>query len=153
MCFSASNIDRLRDFIKHVYVDRRYTGERSVEKPPRAKVIYMCTLSFSSHYCDGCLINSPCLYKPSFLSYGASLSIMEMVQNLLNVHLPICREKLRISMEIAGETRIRVVHGVLLMMILLSVVMVIGLVLVEEVHHMIKTIDKVMIIKKVLSEK
>ncbi|GAU39274.1 hypothetical protein TSUD_72130 [Trifolium subterraneum] len=28
---------RLRDFIKHVYVDRRFTGERSYDKPPRAK--------------------------------------------------------------------------------------------------------------------
>lgn len=33
----GSNIDRLRDFIKHVYVDRRYSGERNMEKPPRAK--------------------------------------------------------------------------------------------------------------------
>ncbi|XP_022897648.1 probable ADP-ribosylation factor GTPase-activating protein AGD14 isoform X2 [Olea europaea var. sylvestris] len=33
----GSNIDRLRGFIKHVYVDRRYTGEGSFEKPPRAK--------------------------------------------------------------------------------------------------------------------
>ncbi|XP_042065751.1 probable ADP-ribosylation factor GTPase-activating protein AGD14 [Salvia splendens] len=32
----GSNIDRLRDFIRHVYVDRRYTGEKNVEKPPRA---------------------------------------------------------------------------------------------------------------------
>ncbi|KAK9107211.1 hypothetical protein Syun_023222 [Stephania yunnanensis] len=24
----SSNVDRLRDFIKHVYVDRRYTGDR-----------------------------------------------------------------------------------------------------------------------------
>ncbi|KAL2342509.1 hypothetical protein Fmac_003794 [Flemingia macrophylla] len=28
---------RLRDFIKHVYVDRRYTGDRIYDKPPRAK--------------------------------------------------------------------------------------------------------------------
>ncbi|XP_057768108.1 probable ADP-ribosylation factor GTPase-activating protein AGD14 [Salvia miltiorrhiza] len=34
----GSNVDRLRDFIKHVYVDRRYTGEKNVEKPPRAKM-------------------------------------------------------------------------------------------------------------------
>ncbi|CAI9780382.1 unnamed protein product [Fraxinus pennsylvanica] len=34
----GSNIERLRNFIKHVYVDRRYTGERSFEKPPRAKM-------------------------------------------------------------------------------------------------------------------
>ncbi|KAG8367406.1 hypothetical protein BUALT_Bualt16G0068600 [Buddleja alternifolia] len=34
----GSNIERLRDFIKHVYVDRRYTGERNLEKPPRAKM-------------------------------------------------------------------------------------------------------------------
>jgi len=34
----ASNVDRLRDFIKHVYVDRRFSGERTNDKPPRAKV-------------------------------------------------------------------------------------------------------------------
>ncbi|KAK4430765.1 putative ADP-ribosylation factor GTPase-activating protein AGD14 [Sesamum alatum] len=34
----GSNIERLRDFIKHVYVDRRYTGERNLEKPLRAKM-------------------------------------------------------------------------------------------------------------------
>ncbi|PWA66733.1 NSP (nuclear shuttle protein)-interacting GTPase [Artemisia annua] len=33
----SSNVERLRDFIKHVYVDRRYSGERSSDKPPRAK--------------------------------------------------------------------------------------------------------------------
>ncbi|OUZ99717.1 Arf GTPase activating protein [Macleaya cordata] len=33
----SSNVERLRDFIRHVYVDRRYTGERSIDKPPRAK--------------------------------------------------------------------------------------------------------------------
>ncbi|KAL8209376.1 hypothetical protein R6Q57_006108 [Mikania cordata] len=34
----SSNVERLRDFIKHVYVDRRYSGERSFDKPPRAKM-------------------------------------------------------------------------------------------------------------------
>ncbi|KAF9617270.1 hypothetical protein IFM89_035214 [Coptis chinensis] len=34
----SSNVERLRDFIRHVYVDRRYTGERSVDKPPRVKM-------------------------------------------------------------------------------------------------------------------
>ncbi|XP_057968114.1 probable ADP-ribosylation factor GTPase-activating protein AGD14 [Malania oleifera] len=34
----SSNVDRLRDFIKHVYVDKRYTGERNLDKPPRAKM-------------------------------------------------------------------------------------------------------------------
>ncbi|XP_076911258.1 uncharacterized protein LOC143569165, partial [Bidens hawaiensis] len=33
----SSNVERLRDFIKHVYVDRRYSGERSFDKPPRAR--------------------------------------------------------------------------------------------------------------------
>ncbi|KAK9268766.1 hypothetical protein L1049_000528 [Liquidambar formosana] len=33
----SSNIERLRDFIKHVYVDRRFTGERSFDKAPKAK--------------------------------------------------------------------------------------------------------------------
>ncbi|EPS61339.1 hypothetical protein M569_13457, partial [Genlisea aurea] len=31
----GSNIERLRDFIKHVYVDRRFTGEKTTGKPPR----------------------------------------------------------------------------------------------------------------------
>ncbi|XP_074273842.1 uncharacterized protein LOC141597324 isoform X2 [Silene latifolia] len=34
----SSNGDKLRSFIKHVYVDRRYTGERSIDKPPRSKM-------------------------------------------------------------------------------------------------------------------
>ncbi|KAF3441938.1 hypothetical protein FNV43_RR15854 [Rhamnella rubrinervis] len=34
----SSNVDRLRDFIKHVYVDRRYSGERNYDKPPRVKM-------------------------------------------------------------------------------------------------------------------
>ncbi|KAK7314503.1 hypothetical protein VNO77_33028 [Canavalia gladiata] len=33
----SSNVDRLRDFIKHVYVDRRFTGEKTYDKPPRVK--------------------------------------------------------------------------------------------------------------------
>ncbi|XWS72002.1 hypothetical protein CRYUN_Cryun02cG0003300 [Craigia yunnanensis] len=31
----SSNVERLRDFIKHVYVDRRYSGERNYDKPPQ----------------------------------------------------------------------------------------------------------------------
>lgn len=42
--FAASNVDRLRDFIKHVYVDKRFTGERSYDKPPRSQVV-KCLLS------------------------------------------------------------------------------------------------------------
>ncbi|KAF2304553.1 hypothetical protein GH714_033312 [Hevea brasiliensis] len=34
----GSNVDRLRDYIKHVYVDRRYTGERNYGKPPSVKL-------------------------------------------------------------------------------------------------------------------
>nr|KYP35383.1 putative ADP-ribosylation factor GTPase-activating protein AGD14 [Cajanus cajan] len=33
-----SNVDRFQDFIKHVYVDRRFTGEKPNDKPPRVKV-------------------------------------------------------------------------------------------------------------------
>ncbi|XP_039684783.1 probable ADP-ribosylation factor GTPase-activating protein AGD14 isoform X1 [Medicago truncatula] len=33
----SGNVDRLRDFIKRVYVDRRFTGDRSYDKPPRVK--------------------------------------------------------------------------------------------------------------------
>lgn len=36
--FFCSNVDKLRDFIRHVYVERRYTGERSVDGPSRVKV-------------------------------------------------------------------------------------------------------------------
>ncbi|XP_044464324.1 probable ADP-ribosylation factor GTPase-activating protein AGD14 isoform X2 [Mangifera indica] len=35
----SSNVARLRDFIKHVYVDRKYSGgERNYDRPPRAKM-------------------------------------------------------------------------------------------------------------------
>ncbi|KAB2076848.1 hypothetical protein ES319_A06G067300v1 [Gossypium barbadense] len=34
----SSNVERLRDFIKHVYVDRRYSGGRNYDKPPRGKM-------------------------------------------------------------------------------------------------------------------
>ncbi|XWS69868.1 hypothetical protein CRYUN_Cryun03dG0000900 [Craigia yunnanensis] len=34
----SSNVERLRDFIKHVYVDRRYSGERNYDKSPRGKM-------------------------------------------------------------------------------------------------------------------
>ncbi|PSS20882.1 ADP-ribosylation factor GTPase-activating protein [Actinidia chinensis var. chinensis] len=34
----TSNVEGLRDFIKHVYVDRRYAGERSFDKPPRTNM-------------------------------------------------------------------------------------------------------------------
>ena len=37
--FYFSNVDRLRDFIKHVYEDRRYTGERGSDRPPRVKMV------------------------------------------------------------------------------------------------------------------
>ncbi|KAG8070329.1 hypothetical protein GUJ93_ZPchr0006g44148 [Zizania palustris] len=33
----SSNADKLRSFIKYVYVERRYTGERSADCPPRGK--------------------------------------------------------------------------------------------------------------------
>ena len=34
----SSNVDRLRDFIKNVYVDKRYTGDRAGDRPPRGKM-------------------------------------------------------------------------------------------------------------------
>lgn len=33
----SSQLDRLRDFIKHVYVDRRYAGGKNIDGPPRVK--------------------------------------------------------------------------------------------------------------------
>ncbi|XP_008458192.2 probable ADP-ribosylation factor GTPase-activating protein AGD14 [Cucumis melo] len=33
----SSNVMRLRDFIKHVYVDRRYSGDKKFDRPPRVK--------------------------------------------------------------------------------------------------------------------
>jgi hypothetical protein len=41
--FSSSNMHKLREFIKHVYVDRKYTGERSQENLPRIKLVYIFT--------------------------------------------------------------------------------------------------------------
>jgi len=35
----ASHVDRLRHFIKHVYIDRRFSGEKTNDKPPRVKVL------------------------------------------------------------------------------------------------------------------
>ncbi|KAI4376629.1 hypothetical protein MLD38_014371 [Melastoma candidum] len=34
----GSNIDKLRDFIKHVYVDGRFGGEKASDRPPRGKM-------------------------------------------------------------------------------------------------------------------
>ncbi|XP_042988987.1 probable ADP-ribosylation factor GTPase-activating protein AGD14 isoform X3 [Carya illinoinensis] len=34
----ARNVQRLREFIKHVYVDRKYTGEKSLDKLPRLRL-------------------------------------------------------------------------------------------------------------------
>lgn len=45
--FVFSNVERLRDFIRHVYVDRRYSGERSFEKPPRGKMVHILSCSSS----------------------------------------------------------------------------------------------------------
>ncbi|XP_020575889.1 probable ADP-ribosylation factor GTPase-activating protein AGD14 isoform X2 [Phalaenopsis equestris] len=33
----SSHLDRLRDFIKHVYVERRYAGGKNIDGPPRVK--------------------------------------------------------------------------------------------------------------------
>lgn len=33
----SSHLDRLRDFIKHVYVERRYAGGKNIDDPPRVK--------------------------------------------------------------------------------------------------------------------
>ncbi|XP_031379441.1 probable ADP-ribosylation factor GTPase-activating protein AGD14 isoform X2 [Punica granatum] len=33
----SNNVERLRDFIKHAYVDRRFTGDRGSDRPLRAK--------------------------------------------------------------------------------------------------------------------
>ncbi|KAK8602207.1 hypothetical protein V6N12_052021 [Hibiscus sabdariffa] len=34
----SSNVERFHDFIKHVYEDRRFSGERNSDKPPRGKM-------------------------------------------------------------------------------------------------------------------
>ncbi|KAF3328407.1 putative ADP-ribosylation factor GTPase-activating protein AGD14 isoform X2 [Carex littledalei] len=34
----SHDIDKLRDFIKHIYVDQRFVGERNADKPPVVKV-------------------------------------------------------------------------------------------------------------------
>lgn len=37
--FASSNMHKLRDFVKHVYVDRKYTGERSHERLPKLRLV------------------------------------------------------------------------------------------------------------------
>ncbi|XP_010532839.1 PREDICTED: probable ADP-ribosylation factor GTPase-activating protein AGD14 [Tarenaya hassleriana] len=34
----GSNVERLRDFIRHVYVNKRYMGEKNDDKPPRGQM-------------------------------------------------------------------------------------------------------------------
>ena len=31
----CSNVDKIREFIKNVYVERRYAGGKTTDKPPR----------------------------------------------------------------------------------------------------------------------
>ena len=50
--FVASNVERLRDFIKHVYVDRRYSGERNYDKPPRGTMVRCPSLFLFSIECQ-----------------------------------------------------------------------------------------------------
>lgn len=48
LCF-CSNIDKIREFIRNVYVDRRYAGAKSTDKPPRdAQAIYSWILIYFS---------------------------------------------------------------------------------------------------------
>lgn len=35
MISSCSNVDKVREFIKTVYVDKRYAGGKTLDKPPR----------------------------------------------------------------------------------------------------------------------
>lgn len=35
MCLACSNVDKVREFIKNVYVDKKYTLEKSSDRPPR----------------------------------------------------------------------------------------------------------------------
>lgn len=37
--YFCSNVDSLREFIKAVYVERRYAGGRFSERPPRDKQV------------------------------------------------------------------------------------------------------------------
>ena len=42
-----SNVDKIREFIKHEYVERRYAGGKSTDKPPR-DVQAICPLVLQS---------------------------------------------------------------------------------------------------------
>lgn len=48
--FGASNVDRLRNFIKNVYVDRRFAGERTFDKTQRVKTAKSYFSSFCIHF-------------------------------------------------------------------------------------------------------
>ncbi len=61
--FVSSNLHRIRDFIKHVYVDRKYTGDKSSDKLPRLRLVISPLLYMHSH-------GSYIYFKFSFLSCG-----------------------------------------------------------------------------------
>lgn len=51
MFLFCSNIDKIRQFIKDVYVDRRYAGGKTSDKPPRD----MQASSIQAVYAKSCL--------------------------------------------------------------------------------------------------
>lgn len=57
LCF-CSNPEKLRDFIKAVYVDRRYTGDRAL--PPKGRQVGFLMTSVY-HWCGGTLVSGKCL--------------------------------------------------------------------------------------------
>lgn len=41
---SCSNADKIREFIKNVYVDKKFTGGKSSERPPRDSQVSISSL-------------------------------------------------------------------------------------------------------------
>ena len=62
--FASSNLHRLRDFIKHVYVDRKYTGEKTgIVELPALRLVSSALLYMQAH-------GSYPYFKISFLCCG-----------------------------------------------------------------------------------
>lgn len=47
--FVSSNLHKLRDFIKHVYLDRKYTGDKRIDKLSKLRLVSSSLLYMHAH--------------------------------------------------------------------------------------------------------
>jgi hypothetical protein len=86
--FASSNLHRLRDFIKHVYVDRKYTGEKTgiVELPAlrlvSSALLYMQAMDhiliLKFHFCAVESLSNNDLLIPLTLAISTILGLINL---------------------------------------------------------------------------